>query len=365
MYFDIVKLDPVNNYCLFTLDQLILLKQSISQENLDAYIEDMKMLFDAPLETVTSKEHSLSLNKHDYVSLATYYWPDPSKPDGLPYIQKDGYANPEGQNYDKDKLRRLAHLVYHASILYYLTGHKTYQRLIQKHLEHFFIDPKTKMNPNLDYGQFIRGHQTGRKEGIIDYAANFTYALNILMHLESLKLIDDVLMTNLRSWHQDFLEWLMHSKIGSDEAMALNNHGTFYDLTCVVISKFVQKNANLSNWQKKFKERINYQIDIDGAMPLELKRTKSLSYSFMNLKGLIELNNQLDLKSPLKLVVAIKWLIEQGINNTWRYEQVTPVDPGIYLLHQSIYKDLYGIDVKLDINHNNVINKTLWYLHKK
>ncbi len=29
-------------------------------------------------------------NKHDYMSLAPYYWPDLSKPDSLPYIRRDG-----------------------------------------------------------------------------------------------------------------------------------------------------------------------------------------------------------------------------------------------------------------------------------
>src|SRR5262245_17435085 len=29
-------------------------------------------------------------DKHDYFSLSPYWWPDPSKPDGLPYIRRDG-----------------------------------------------------------------------------------------------------------------------------------------------------------------------------------------------------------------------------------------------------------------------------------
>ena len=33
-------------------------------------------------------------NKHDYLSLSPYYWPDPTKPNGLPYIIHDGIVNP-------------------------------------------------------------------------------------------------------------------------------------------------------------------------------------------------------------------------------------------------------------------------------
>src|SRR5687767_1188678 len=34
-------------------------------------------------------------DKHDYMSQAPYWWPDPAKPDGLPYIRRDGERNPE------------------------------------------------------------------------------------------------------------------------------------------------------------------------------------------------------------------------------------------------------------------------------
>ena len=34
-------------------------------------------------------------DKHDYMSQAPYFWPDPDKPGGLPYIRRDGERNPE------------------------------------------------------------------------------------------------------------------------------------------------------------------------------------------------------------------------------------------------------------------------------
>src|SRR5215510_4532646 len=32
---------------------------------------------------------------HDFYSNGDYWWPDPAKPDGLPYIQRDGQSNPD------------------------------------------------------------------------------------------------------------------------------------------------------------------------------------------------------------------------------------------------------------------------------
>ena len=34
-------------------------------------------------------------NKHDYMSLAPYWWPNPNTANGLPYIRRDGVVNPE------------------------------------------------------------------------------------------------------------------------------------------------------------------------------------------------------------------------------------------------------------------------------
>src|SRR5882757_6883965 len=48
----------------------------------------------APIATVIDKpQASPSGDAHDYVSFARYYWPDPTKPDGLPYLSHDGKHN--------------------------------------------------------------------------------------------------------------------------------------------------------------------------------------------------------------------------------------------------------------------------------
>lgn len=40
---------------------------------------------------------------HDYVTMAPYWWPDPTKPDGIPYIYKDGQINPETRTGNTDE----------------------------------------------------------------------------------------------------------------------------------------------------------------------------------------------------------------------------------------------------------------------
>src|SRR6185503_15336975 len=68
-----------------------------------ALIKDAdKALRFGPVSVMEKKNLPPSGDKHDYMSLAPYHWPDPSKPDGLPYIRRDGETNPEVKEY-KDK----------------------------------------------------------------------------------------------------------------------------------------------------------------------------------------------------------------------------------------------------------------------
>ncbi len=44
-------------------------------------------------------------DKHDYYSFPPYWWPDPSKKDGMPYLRKDGETNPAANSDATDKKR--------------------------------------------------------------------------------------------------------------------------------------------------------------------------------------------------------------------------------------------------------------------
>lgn len=104
---EIVKIDPVNHYLVFTTDRLKELKANISLDNINLLVSKLNYLLAKPYHKVTDKASSLcfGLNKHNYISLATYYWPNPATKNNLPYILRDGYPNPEGDIYDKNRLR--------------------------------------------------------------------------------------------------------------------------------------------------------------------------------------------------------------------------------------------------------------------
>ncbi len=48
-----------------------------------------------PLSVMEKAFTPVSGNKHDYMSQAPYFWYDSTKPNGLPYMRRDGVRNPE------------------------------------------------------------------------------------------------------------------------------------------------------------------------------------------------------------------------------------------------------------------------------
>jgi len=100
------------------------------------------------------------------MSLAPYWWPDPSKPNGLPYIRKDGEVNPEVKNYpDKEQMPKLCENVNTLSLAYFYSRDEKYAKHAANLLRVWFWDPSTKMNPNLNFGQAVKGITNGRAEG--------------------------------------------------------------------------------------------------------------------------------------------------------------------------------------------------------
>ena len=241
----------------------------------------------APPFVVTEKKHpQAGFDPHDYVSLATYYWPDPTKTNGLPYINRDGERNPETQEYDHLALTRMEHAVHNLAQAWYFTGEQKFADGAARQLRAWFLDPATRMNPNLNHGQMVKGKDTGRATGIID-----THGLPALL--------DDILLLHgapgwtaadeqkLRDWCREFLTWLRTSKLGQREANTTNNHATWYDAQCAALALFIGDRAQAKEILEQTKtRRIATQIEPDGRQPQELRRTLSISYTFFNLEAL-------------------------------------------------------------------------------
>lgn len=218
-------------------------------------------------------------DKHDYMSIAPYWWPDPSKPNGLPYIRRDGEINPEVETYsDKENMPTLCEHIYMLSLAYYFSDDEKYAAHASKLIQVWFLDTATKMNPNLNFGQAVKGVTNGRAEGIID-TRHFIFvadAIRMLQHSSSWSLQNQ---SGMQKWFGDFLNWLQTSEIGLSEKNAKNNHGIWYDAQTLSLSLFLGEKDLARSIIARAAERLDKQSDNNGFFPLELARTTSLHYS--------------------------------------------------------------------------------------
>lgn len=229
-------------------------------------------------------------DKHDYMSQAPYFWKNPDTKDGFPYIRRDGERNPEIANFpDHELMDKMVDAVERLSVGYYFTGKEAYAARASEILRMWFIDAKTKMNPNLEYAQAIPGQNTGRGIGIIE-TRGLTRVVDAIGLLDGARAWSKADQQAIESWFSNYLDWLTTSKNGRDERAAKNNHGTFYDVQAASFALFTGRTAVAKTMLEAAKQdRIAKQIEPDGRQPLETERTKSWSYSTMNLEGLVSL----------------------------------------------------------------------------
>jgi hypothetical protein len=238
-----------------------------------------KALQFGPVSVMEKKNNPPSGNKHDYMSLAPYFWPDPTKADGLPYNRKDGQTNPEVQDYkDKEYLPKLCEMVHTLALAYYFSGENLYAEHASKLLRVWFLDTATKMNPNLNYGQAIKGVNTGRGAGMIDtrHFVKLIDAIGLLQGAKYWKTEDQQVMVK---WFSDFLTWMQTSKIGTDEMKADNNHGAWYDAQRLSMALFTGNMDLAKMIVMNAESRLDKQMDDAGKFPKEMERTISLHYT--------------------------------------------------------------------------------------
>ncbi|RKR83705.1 alginate lyase [Mucilaginibacter gracilis] len=242
-----------------------------------------KLLDDKPASVMEKAFTPPSGSKHDYMSMAPYFWPDPNKADGLPYIRRDGEHNPEIKKItDDDFLNEMVSKCKFLSLAYYFTGDEKYANKASQLIKVWFIDSETRMNPNLNYAQAIRGVNDGRGIGIIESRC----LCNLVDWMALLK--GSRLFTfegGVKAWYKDYLNWLLTSKNGIDEHNAKNNHGTHYDTQVISYALYLGDTALAKKTLEADKKRIALQIEPDGRQMLELERTNALGYSSMNLIG--------------------------------------------------------------------------------
>jgi hypothetical protein len=277
-------------------------------------------------------------DKHDYMSQAPYWWPNPDTDNGLPYVRRDGERNPEiYKNRNRLDLGEMIDSVETLALAYYFAGENRYADRAGELLRTWFLAPDTRMNPHLEFGQHIPGINTGRGAGLIEtrLLVRVVDSLGLLAESKSWTATDQ---RGMEQWFREFLKWMRESELGRNEEDSENNHGTYYDVQVAAFALFLDQRELAVDVLRAAREKRIGQIEPDGRQPLELARTKAWSYSVGNLAGLMTLARlgehvgvdlwNYESGDGRSIAAALRFLSPYGIGQKkWPFAQVNGFSP--------------------------------------
>ncbi|MGN7929834.1 alginate lyase family protein [Sphingopyxis sp. 22461] len=221
--------------------------------------------------------------RHDYYSEGDYWWPDPASPGG-PYVRRDGRSNPDKFDGHRDALIAFGRTVPALAALWDLTGETRFAGAAMRHLHAWFVDPKTRMNPNLNHAQAIIGVNSGRAIGVIDTLQIVEVARAATLFARKEAPGYAAIRAGVERWFAAYLDWLTTSRFGTTERDEKNNHGTCWLLQAACFAALLGRTDILEDARGRLQTVIiPTQIEPDGRQPLELARTKPYAYALFNL----------------------------------------------------------------------------------
>jgi hypothetical protein len=308
---------------IFTFSLLCSYGQSVKKqiaETLHPYVlkEAAWALKQKPI-TVTAETCVRSAGgKHDFYSEGDYWWPSPKGPDS-PYVQRDGMTNPENFTAHRLAMIRFSQIIGALGTAYKITGNNIYAAQAVKHLNAWFINPETLMNPNMQYSQAIKGVASGRGIGVID-AIQLMEVAQGTEAIQNSPALSKKMLAAIKTWFANYLSWVTTHKYGKDEMNAKNNHGTCWVMQVSCFAKFTGNTELLNFCRNRYQTvLLPGQMSNDGSFPLELKRTKPYGYSIFDLDAM----------------ATICQLLSTKTNNLWSFETADgkSIKKGIAFLH--------------------------------
>jgi hypothetical protein len=261
---------------LFNLNEI---ERSRVLKNADAYLNELP-------QTVTASSCDRSAGTiNDFYSEGDYWWPDPQNPDG-PYIRKDGMTNPDNFTAHREAMIRFSQISGALGSAYILTQNQKYADQLALHLQAWFVNEGTKINPNLLYGQAIKGIATGRGIGIID-TIHLIEVAKAIQAIQDSKALSKEDLTAIQLWFTNYLHWLTTHEYGIAERDNGNNHSVCWAMQVAAFADLTKDTVIMDFCRNFYKNTLlPNQMANDGSFSLELQRTKPYGYSLFNLDAM-------------------------------------------------------------------------------
>ena len=249
-------------------------------------------------------------DRHDYMSVSKYFWPCNANPcnatapncdaaTGLPWLDCDGRTNYAAVNeYD---LPRISNFTAAATLLaqaYLWSGNVSYANTAAGFIRHWFLDPASAMNPNGNFMQAVPGVNNGSVWGLIEITVALSELLDSIAFIQPSGAWSDADTAGMTQWLREWAKWVRTDPLPRGEAVASNNHQTYFDQMAVSTAVWIGNVTWASEVLRGTLEPppigndnapIGVQIWGDGELPQEEARTNSVGYVQMDLLGLMRL----------------------------------------------------------------------------
>jgi hypothetical protein len=247
-----------------------------------------------PWSVMQKSKIAPSGDKHDYLSIAPYYWGTQpittANPYGCPMIRKDGVRNPAAAVGTDWAARAAAWpAIYNLALAWYYTGNSAYAQRAELDMRTWFLDPATAMNPQLPYSQIIPC-VTKSGSGIIDSSEIFGLVVDAAGILDSgapgWTSTDTQAM---HTWVGKYLTWMTTSPDGISNQASTDNTGSFQAAQDAAMAYYLGQTSQAMTLVQLGEKRVDLYISASGQQPYEMARTRPWHYSLFNLTALCRL----------------------------------------------------------------------------
>ena len=253
-----------------------------------------------PVKTLSTYSSTRSPgSKNDYYSESLTWWPKPDNP-YLPYMIKEGEINPNAFIKHKELLEKFGEIVPGLTATYLITNNKVYAQKAIEHIKAWFIDPETRMLPNLNYAQAIPYRTIGRSVGILE-------GLPLIEVIQSLQYLEKFLSEEERiiidRWLHDYVHFLEHGDYSEYLMHEKNNYSTAWLLQLSIIAKYLDDKELMRNALDYFQQHtLSFTLD-DNYFYLDQKWNRDLEFNIFFMTDM--------------MAIEVEVLKDKGVN-IWR-----------------------------------------------
>jgi len=172
--------------------------------------EAERYLKEGPWSVTTDRPKGTDPDPHAYYSEAPFYWPDPANPGG-PFVRRNGQDNPSRFTANRMALESACDAVFTLGTAAYLLDDARYAQHAARIVQAWFIAPKTRMDPSMEYAGVVPGAKPGEPLGLGGGVSEGRPLIRAIQGMEFLGQSGewdprDAAATH--KWFEEYLRWL-------------------------------------------------------------------------------------------------------------------------------------------------------------